>query len=158
MHMQNLPSGSVTILFTDIEGSTKLWDRHQELFRGALEIHNRLMREAIKSHCGCEIKTIGDSFMVAFSDPLQAANCALEMQRSIEGEFFSDIGKMRVRIGMHTGELTPQNGDYFGPPVNHASRIEATAHGGQIILSQETAEAVVERLPSFAFVCRFLYP
>ena len=152
MHMQDLPSGFVTILFTDIEGSTKLCDRHQELFRGALETHNRLMREAIKLHCGYEVKTIGDSFMVAFSEPLHAANCALEMQRSIEGELFPDVGKMRVRIGMHSGELIPQNGDYFGTPVNHAARIEATAHGGQIILSEEMAEAVSERLPSFASI------
>ncbi len=152
MHKQNLPSGFVTILFTDIEGSTKLWDRHQELFRGALETHNRLMRKAIKLHCGNEVKTIGDSFMVAFSEPLHAANCALEMQRLIEEELFPDVGKMRVRIGIHSGELIPQNGDYFGPPVNHAARIEATAHGGQIILSQETAEAVAERLPSNAYM------
>ncbi len=152
MYVQNLPSGSVTIVFTDIEGSTKLWDQHQELFRVALETHNRLMRKAIKLHCGYEVKTIGDSFMVAFSDPLHAANCALEMQRLIEGQSFPGIGKIRVRIGMHSGELIPQNGDYFGPPVNHAARIEASAHGGQTILSQETAEAVARRLPTLVFL------
>ncbi len=136
------PAGDVTLMFTDIEGSTERWDMYREKFRPALEVHNALMRRAIARHAGYEVKTIGDSFMVAFDDPVSAADCALDMQRMIEAESFEMVGKLRVRIGIHTGSLVPYGADYFGPSVNHTSRIEGAGHGGQVLLSEETAERV----------------
>src|SRR5947207_628613 len=115
------PSGDVTLMFTDIEGSTKGWDTYRETFRDALETHNRLMREAISLHHGYEVKTIGDSFMVAFANAQSAAECAIDMQRRIEAGPFDAVGGIRVRMGLHTGTLTPFGGDYFGPTVNHAA-------------------------------------
>src|SRR5258706_6763618 len=100
-----IPAGDVTLMFTDIEGSTRSWDKYQETFRIALNRHNELLRQAIAETNGYEVKTIGDSFMVAFSSPLDAACCALKMQQAIEAEKFEAIGGMRVRIGLHTGTL-----------------------------------------------------
>ena len=150
--MSNLkmPSGDVTLMFTDIEGSTKKWDQYQESFRSALGIHNRLVRQAIALHEGYEVKTIGDSFMVAFATPISAALCALEIQRLLEGTEFEEVEGLRVRIGLHTSDLTPTANDYFGPPVNHAARIEAAGHGGQIVLSEQTYERIYEDLPEGA--------
>ena len=105
------PSGDVTLMFTDIEGSTRGWDTYQEAYRCALEAHNARMRRAVALHGGYEVKTIGDSFMVAFSSPLDAAFCAMEMQRLIESGDFGEVGNLRVRIGLHSGEMEPHGGD-----------------------------------------------
>lgn len=140
------PSGEVTLMFTHVEGAAALWEKFGEGFQVALEAHNELMRRAISANSGYEVKTISDSFMAAFPEAILAANCAIEMQRLIETESFSGIGGMRVRIGLHTGRLTPQNGDYFGPAVNHAARIESSAHGGQIVLSEQTCNLIATRL------------
>ena len=140
------PAGEVTLMFTDIEGSAKQWDRYHELFRAALEIHNRYLHGAISKHRGYLVKTIGDCFMAAFSSAIDAAECALEIQSLIENEPFPEIGGMRVRIGIHTGELTPTAGDYFGTTVNHAARIETSGHGGQTVLSERTAFLISEQL------------
>src|SRR5579871_2199008 len=102
-----IPFGDVTLMFTDIEGSTRGWDQYQEAFGRALERHNELLRQAIAEHHGYEVKTIGDSFMVAFASPVAAACCALKMQHLIEGESFETVGRMRIRIGLHTGHLEP---------------------------------------------------
>src|SRR5581483_8843100 len=140
MAASGAPAGEVTLMFTDIEGSTRGWDTYRERFHEALQRHNALIREAIAAWNGYEVKTIGDSFMVAFSDPLDAALCALEVQRRIENGPFAAVGGMRVRVGLHTGLLEPIGGDYFGPPVNRAARIERAAHGGMILLSADTAQ------------------
>src|SRR5690349_733328 len=150
MSAVSAPSGDVTLMFTDIEGSTRGWDTYRDIFRSALEVHNRLMREAIAAHNGYEVKTIGDSFMVAFTDAQSAAACAIEMLRKIEAESFEAVGGLRVRIGLHTGTLQPVGGDYYGPTVNHAARIESSAHGGQIVLSESTALLLTDRLPANA--------
>ncbi len=150
MSTPEAPAGEVTLMFTDIEGSTRSWDTYQERFHAVLERHNALLRSAIACHGGYEVKTIGDSFMVAFDSPRSAALCALEMQRVIEGETFPEIGELRIRIGMHLGELVPYDGDYFGPPVNRAARIESAAHGGQILLSEEVARRIETALPADA--------
>ena len=145
-----MPTGSVTLMITDIEGSTQKWDRFQEKFREALETHNRLIRQAIETFEGCEVKTIGDSFMVAFSDPVSATHCALKIQRLIEAQSLEEVEGLRVRIGIHTAELTPSGDDYFGAPVNTAFSLEAAAHGGQIVLSEETRNEVQNDLPDRA--------
>ncbi len=141
------PAGDVTLMFTDIQGSTRNWDTYRERFHEALQHHNALIRQAIVAHSGYEVKTIGDSFMVAFSDPLAAARCALDIQLAIEAEPFAEIGGMRVRVGLHTDTLEPIGGDYLGSPVNRAFRIESAAHGGMILLSETTAQRVEALLP-----------
>ena len=142
------PTGEVTLMFTDIEGSTQSWDMYQERFHSVLERHNVLLRCAIAAHNGYEVKAIGDSFMVAFSSP--AARCALEIQQAIEGETFPEVGAIRVRIGMHLGDLVPHDGDYFGPAVNRAALIGSAAHGGQILFSEEVARRIGANLPAEA--------
>lgn len=146
MAASGAPAGEVTLMFTDIEGSTRGWDTYRERFHEALQRHNALIREALAAWKGYEVKTIGDSFMVAFSDPCDAALCALEVQRRIEDGPFAAVGGMRVRVGLHTGFLEPVGGDYFGPPVNRAARIERAAHGGMILLSADTAQRIEKRL------------
>lgn len=145
-----MPSGEVTLMFTDIEGSTRRWDQYQDIFNSALHRHNDLMERAVSSNRGYVVKTIGDSYMVAFSEPLDAALCALDMQRLIEAGSFNEVGGMRIRIGFHTADIEPQGGDYYGPPVNHAARIEASAHGGQIVLSEISALRIQNQLPDGA--------
>lgn len=144
------PTGDVTLMFTDIEGSTRGWQTHGEQFRDALLRHNVLLRQAIIAHEGYEVKTIGDAFMVAFASPVHAGLCALEIQRLIEAEPFTELGGLRVRIGLHTDHIEPMDGDYFGNPVNRAARIESAAHGGMILLSEETARRMDEALPAEA--------
>lgn len=141
------PSGDVTLMFTDIESSTLKWDRYLDDFHEALTLHNDKLRLAIADHSGYEVKTIGDAFMVAFADPLQAVLCALDIQRAIETGPFEHVGGLRVRIGLHTGAMEPIGGDYFGPAVNRAARVGSAAHGGQILLSETTALGVEDRLP-----------
>ncbi len=147
MSLITVPAGDVTLMFTDIEGSTRAWDTYHDIFRAALRIHDELLRSAIVNREGFEVKATGDGFMVAFSDPLTAALCALEIQSAIESEPFPEINGMRVRIGLHTGVLEPHRGDYFGPPVNRAARIMSAAHGGMVLLSEETAPRIMDMLP-----------
>jgi len=147
IHAPQPPVGDITLMFTDIEGSTRGWDTYRNAYQGALDRHNELMRRAIALHDGFEVKTVGDSFMVAFSSASQAARCALEMQVRIEAETFGEIGSLRIRIGLHSGCLQPIRGDYFGPIVNHAARIENAAHGGQIVMSEETADLIRAEMP-----------
>ncbi len=144
------PAGDVTLMFTDIEGSTRGWATYEGRFHAALLRHNELLRQAIALHDGYEVKTIGDAFMVAFATPLSAALCALEIERLIEAEPFTEVNGLRVRIGLHTGDIQPSGGDYFGNPVNRTARIEAAAHGGMILMSEDTAERLTADLPEGA--------
>jgi predicted ATPase/class 3 adenylate cyclase/uncharacterized protein HemY len=141
------PAGDVTLMFTDIQGSTRGWQTYAERFHEVLQRHNELVRQALAAHDGYEVKTIGDAFMAAFSTPLDAALCALDIQRLIEAEPFPHIGSLRVRIGLHTASMTPAEGDYFGSAVNRAARIEGAAHGSMILISEETALRLQDELP-----------
>ncbi len=138
------PTGVVTLVFTDIEGSSQLWEQHRAEFRPVLDLHNRLIRAAALQWRGFEVKTQGDSFMLAFADASDAVQCALETQFSFaQQEWPAD--EVLVRIGMHTGEPFVEvdadgRPDYFGPVVNRAARISSAGYGGQILLSQVTAE------------------
>jgi predicted ATPase/class 3 adenylate cyclase len=139
-----LPTGVITLMFTDIEGSSELWERDAAGFRPAFDRHNAIMREAFARWDGHEVKCQGDSFMVAFERATSAVYCALDIQRALRDEGTparaADDGALRVRIGLHTGE--PFKGydatgrpDYFGPMVNRAFRIADAGHGGQILIS-----------------------
>lgn len=139
------PTGTVTLVFTDVEGSTALWEKLQDRFAPVLAEHNRVMREAIARCEGYEVKTEGDSFMVAFPRADLAVHFALEAQERLsEIELPGGVGALRVRIGCHTGEpiceVDPTTGrmDYFGPFVNRAARVGAAGHGGQILISKAT--------------------
>lgn len=147
------PTGIVTLVFTDIEGSSDLWEQHRGAFHASLEEHNRLMREAAARWNGVEVKTVGDAFLLAFAKPSDAVQWAVDAQQSLaQHEWPPDIGAIRVRIGMHTGDpILGQhpNGvwDYFGPPVNRAARVEAAGHGGQTLVSNSARELAQPELP-----------
>ncbi|MBZ0135478.1 MAG: tetratricopeptide repeat protein [Planctomycetes bacterium] len=143
----NAPTGTVTIVFTDIEDSTALWERHGRAFESCLSRHNEILRELIAANAGYEVKTEGDAFMVAFQRAGDAITFARQAQLKLHDETWPDPIAVLVRMGMHTGEPIaqpdPASGrtDYFGPVVNRAARVGAAGHGGQILLSEATCNA-----------------
>jgi predicted ATPase/class 3 adenylate cyclase len=132
--MSRLPTGTVTFLFTDIEGSTRLLHELGDGYADVLAEHRRLVREAVARHGGVEVDTQGDAFFVAFSRATDAAAAASDAQRSLAR------GVVRVRMGLHTGEPTVTEEGYVGMVVHHAARIMGAGHGGQVLLSQPTRE------------------
>jgi predicted ATPase/class 3 adenylate cyclase len=144
--MNDLPSGPVTFLFTDIEGSTQLWETHPEDMKDALAKHDSILQEAIKTNNGHVIKMTGDGIHGVFEKAIDAAQATLSAQRNLH----SSIHKLpiRVRMGLHTGEAELRANDYYGQALNRAARIMAVGHGGQILLSTVTAELVREHLPA----------
>ena len=146
--MPNLPSGTVTFLFSDIEGSTALLkrlgnDRYAEL----LGQHRRMVREAFAAHEGQEIDTQGDAFFYSFARARQAVAAAVEVQRAHADAAWPDGATVQVRIGLHTGEPAVGDEGYTGLDVVRAARIAAVGHGGQILLSEATRALVGEELP-----------
>ncbi|HLV80587.1 MAG TPA: adenylate/guanylate cyclase domain-containing protein [Chthonomonadaceae bacterium] len=138
-----LPTGVITLLFTDIAGSTRLWDQHGDRFIPVWQAHDAIVRDAIARFSGHEVKTEGDAFMVAFADPIDALHCALFIQAALARyPWPPDIGPLRVRMGLHTGEPFVHGNDYFGPVVNRAAHICNAAQGGQVLLSEATHGAV----------------
>src|SRR5438093_1081778 len=130
--MRELPTGTVTFLFTDIEGSTRLLHELGDAYADALAEHRRVLREAFARHGGVEVDTQGDAFFVAFARAKDAVAAAAEGQRALDG------GPICVRIGLHTGEPLVTDEGYVGIDVHRASRIAGVAHGGQIVLSERT--------------------
>jgi len=123
----NLPSGIVTFLFTDIEGSTKLWEEHPEAMRAALARHDALLRQAIESNSGVVFKTVGDAFCAAFASAPDALHAALAAQRALHAEPWPDRLSLRVRMALHTGMTEERDGDYFGQPLNIATTLNNLA-------------------------------
>jgi predicted ATPase/class 3 adenylate cyclase len=142
-----IPSGTVTLLFTDIEGSTRLWEAEPEQMAAALRRHDAIMRSAIENAVGYVFKTVGDAFCAAFDSATFAAEAAVAAQRALTAEDWPTSQPIRVRMGMHTGVCEERDGDYFGPVVNRTARLEAVAHGGQVLVSGVTAELLSEALP-----------
>lgn len=142
------PSGTVTFLFTDVVGSTPLWDTHPLEMRKAMADHDRIIRSIVEDGNGYVFTTAGDSFAVAFSEPLEAMRAAVACQESLDAQDWGGVGDLRVRIGLDTGLATERDGDYFGPPLNRAARIMAGADGGKIHMSQTTADLVRHALPA----------
>jgi predicted ATPase/class 3 adenylate cyclase len=140
------PSGTVTFLFTDIEGSTGLWESAPEAMRVALKRHDELMRSTIESARGYVFKTVGDAFCAAFTSARDAVEAAGAAQQALQTESWPVQARLRVRMALHTGECEERDGDYFGPAVNRTARLEATAHGGQVVVSQATAVLVRDAL------------
>jgi predicted ATPase/class 3 adenylate cyclase len=141
------PTGTVTFLFTDIEGSTKLWEHDAQVMQAALARHDEILRDAIEERGGYVFKTIGDAFCAAFPTAPEALEAALLSQRGLVSSEGEQIGPLRVRMALHTGAAEERDGDYFGPPVNRVARLLSAAHGGQVLLSLATQELVRDASP-----------
>jgi len=144
------PTGTVTFAFTDVEGSTRRWDRDRAAMQDAMRRHDVLLRTAIAAHDGFVFKTIGDAFCAAFARPEDAVAAILDAQRAFGAEDFSQVDGLRVRVAVHTGTADERDGDYFGPALNRVARLLAIAHGGQVLVSGVTTDLVQGALPSQA--------
>jgi predicted ATPase/class 3 adenylate cyclase len=134
-----LPTGTITFLFSDIEGSTRLGQvLDQQTYRAVLETHHRLLRAAFARHGGIERGTQGDAFLVLFRDAPSAVAAAVDAQRSLHEQAWPAGAEIRVRMGLHSGEGILGGDDYVGPDVNRAARIASAAHGGQVLISEST--------------------
>ncbi|TMH01477.1 MAG: hypothetical protein E6H67_17040 [Betaproteobacteria bacterium] len=143
-----LPSGTVTFLSTDIEGSTRLWETQREAMSEALPRHDALLRQCIESRGGHIFKTGGDAFCAAFTTAASAVESALAAQRSLRAERWPEQAPIRVRMALHTGTAEIRDGDYFGAPLNHVARLLAIGHGGQTLVSEITRDLCRDRLPA----------
>jgi predicted ATPase/class 3 adenylate cyclase len=141
------PTGTVTFLFTDMEGSTRLLQELGEGYRAVQDQHQKILRGAIDAEEGAEIRTEGDSFFVSFRTPAQAVRAAVEAQRRLAGSDWPHGRPLGVRMGLHTGEGVLGGGDYVGIDVNRAARIAAAGHGGQILISDATRALVEHSVP-----------
>ena len=145
--MTTPPTGTVTFLFTDIEGSTALWETHGDAMQAAVACHDDLVRAAIESNSGHVFKTGGDSFCAAFATAPDAVAAALDLQNAISSNDWGEVGSLRVRSALHTGAAEHRDGDYFGQPLNRCARLLSAAHGGQCVLSLPTEELARDALP-----------
>jgi len=145
----HLPSGTITFLFTDIEGSTPLWEREPKQMRMALERHHAILHESIAAHRGHVYKIIGDAFQAAFEVSSQAILAALTAQRALAAEVWPTSTPLRVRMGLHVGHAKAQGEDYTTThTLNRVARIMSAAHGGQILLSEAVVELIRDDLPT----------
>jgi predicted ATPase/class 3 adenylate cyclase len=140
-------------LFTDIEGSTTLWERYGEPFRAAMDLHHAIIREVLREYDGQELLEAGDGFLICFQDAVAAARCAAEAQARLSGTPWPAVAEpLLIRMGLHAGDVEPRdNGEYRGLVLNRAARVRDTAHGGQVICSAEVAHALKDE-----FSCREL--
>jgi predicted ATPase/class 3 adenylate cyclase len=140
-------SGTVTFLFTDVEGSTRLWEDAPEAMRSALERHDAILRTTIVAHGGRVFATGGDGFAAAFPRASDAVAAALSAQIDLTKETWPDAAPVRVRMGLHTGVAEQRGEDYFGPVLNRAARLMSAGHGAQVLMSVATQELVRDGLP-----------
>lgn len=144
----DLPKGTVTFLFTDIEGSTRLWDLFPDVMLGALTRLEEILRGSISQQNGIVIKSTGDGLHAVFSSPVDAVKAALSGQRELLVETWNPkTGRLKVRMALHSGTADLRGGDYYGGTVNRAARLLSAGHGDQILLSQSTRELIREELP-----------
>jgi class 3 adenylate cyclase len=142
--MDSLPSGTVTFLFTDIEGSTQLWEKYPEAMNDALARHDSILRKAIESNSGYVIRTTGDGIHSVFEKAIDAVRATISAQQNLQTPI-NNI-QIKVRMGLHTGEAELRAGDYHGQALNRAARIMSAGFGRQILLSSVTAELAREHL------------
>ena len=147
-----LPSGTVTLLFTDIEGSTRLWETQEHAMRTALARHDQLLRQSIGARGGHVFKTVGDAFCAVFHTAADGVAAALDAQRSLHAERWPGTAPLRVRMALHIGAVEVRDGDYFGAPLNRVARLLATGHGGQTLLSASMHDLCRDHLPLQASV------
>ncbi len=148
--MTGFPSGTVTMLFSDIEGSTVLLSRLGDRYAEALDDQRSLLREAWRRGGGHEMGTEGDSFFVVFERARAAAAAAMEAQRSLSSHDWPGGERVRVRMGLHTGEPVAHGDGYVGIDVHRAARVAGVAHGGQVVLTDATGRLVAGALPEGA--------
>jgi predicted ATPase/class 3 adenylate cyclase len=139
--------GVTTLLFTDIEGSTRLWEQEGERMSRALAEHDALSRKAVEGNRGVVVKMTGDGMYAAFGDALDALNATAMLQQSLRDLAANNHIPLQVRAGLHLGTVERRDDDLFGSPVNRAARIMKAAHGGQVLLSQAVVDHVNQRLP-----------
>jgi predicted ATPase/class 3 adenylate cyclase len=138
----DLPSGTVTFLFTDLEGSTRLWELYPDEMRPALAHHDSLLRDVVIEHRGSIVKTTGDGVHAVFTSARDAVDAAVDAQGRLATTAWECPESLKVRMGIHTGETELRDGDYFGSAVNRAARLMSIAHGGQVVLSATSATLV----------------
>ena len=141
-------AGEVTFAFTDIEGSTARWERDGVAMQDAVRRHDAIVQAAIVQGGGHVFKTVGDAFCSAFAAPEDAVAAMLAAQQALSAEDFSTVDGLRVRTAIHTGPAEMRDGDYFGPALNKIARLLAIGHGGQVLLTAETAALVDGTLPA----------
>lgn len=144
--MPKMPTGTVTFLFTDIEGSTRLWEEHPEAMKQALARHDDLLLGAFEDNDAYVFSASGDGFAAAFSRGHQAVSAASAAQRAIRSQDWGGV-RLKVRMALHTGEADERRGDYFGPAVNETARLLAAGHGEQVLVSAATKEVIGSALP-----------
>ncbi len=143
----DLPRGTVTFLFTDVEGSTQLLQLFPRAYPHALARHHAILRDAIDGAGGAVFETVGDAVYAAFARVEDAARAALAAQRGLAREPWGETGPVRVRMAIHTGDVERQDGHYFGPALYRCARLMASAHGGQVVASAAAAEILADRAP-----------
>src|ERR671939_1415784 len=146
--MAALPTGTVTFLFTDVEGSTKLWERSPEQMRRALARHDQLIESLVEQHQGVVVRPRGegDSRFAVFPRASDAVAAAAAIQRALHEEPWPAATPIRVRMALHTGEADVREGDYYGSDVNRCARLRGAGHGGQTLLSARTTQEVRQGL------------
>ena len=145
--MRDFPSGTVTFLFTDVEGSTRRWEQDSMAMRAAIERHFAILDEAIRANNGVRFKIIGDAVQAAFPTALDGVQAAVAAQRALVAEDWGEMGPIPVRMALHTGAATPHDGDYLSPALNRLSRLLAAGAGGQILLTEATRQLVRDLAP-----------
>ena len=150
--MGALPSGTVTFVFTDVEGSTQLMQELGDAYAGVAREHRRIVRDAFTTRGGTEIDTQGDAFFFSFPRARDAVAAAVEAQRALRAHTWPQAKAVRVRMGLHTGEPTVGEEGYLGLDVVRAARISAAGHGGQILISETTRALLGNQLPEGAVV------
>ena len=146
--MPALPTGTVTFLFTDVEGSTRLWEEHPDAMQAALARHDAILTQVVLAHGGNVVKTTGDGVHAVFPAAEAGVEAALDGQLRLTSESWGETGPIRVRMGLHTGTAELRDGDYYGSVLNRAARLMSVAHGGQVVISQLTEQLVRESLGS----------
>lgn len=141
------PAGTVTFLFSDIEGSTRRWECNRGAMAAAVARHDALVRAKLEAQRAYVFKTMGDAFCAAFARPREALEAAFDAQRAIAAEDFSAVEGLRVRMALHSGVADERDGDYFGPTVNRVARLLAIGHGGQVLVSGASAELLQGEMP-----------
>jgi predicted ATPase/class 3 adenylate cyclase len=142
------PTGTVTFLYTDIEGSTRRWEQHPAEMKAAVERHDAILRRTIEAHGGVVFRTMGDAFCASFPIAPDALVSAIDAQRVLHDEPWSEVtGPIKVRMALHTGIGEVRDGDYVGPPLNRVARLVSAGHGGQVLVSRTTYDLVSDTLP-----------
>src|SRR5579863_7459246 len=146
--MPDLPTGTVTFLFTDIEGSTTRWEHNPEAMREAIARHDALLRSVITVHGGFVFKMMGDAVYAVFAVATDALAAAVAAQQAVNAEQWGEVGSLRVRMALHTGAAQSRDQDYFGPTLNRVARVLSTGYGGQVLLTTVTQELTRDSLPA----------